>query len=332
MMKINDGLTCSSRIRVGAGSRGVVVLILSVLLCFNTYDGSAAGKKPNDPSQFCPSQPKDSIAIPIRPVLLRNIGTKVFVLPNGMPADFQTDLQTMLNTVLTNSAPFAASDPMSSLPCDTYLELRSAVTHFQLDVAELGISVGFSPSGSLGPISGITGKVGVKIGTIAMDFSLWQCTRGRCTSVIASSANQSTASGNLALEIDFGVIKTGPSLLFNTPVGEIMRKIMNKGISDLAASPRVHELPWRAQVKEYIPSAGIFIFDAGSQARLKVNQAFEVYAADSSAEAVCNVYKTVAYAHTSSVGAVSSVAIVDQLLDPRGILPGDVVMVHAVIP
>jgi len=309
-----------------------IAVVIYLPTIFYSQDLFSAAKKPTDPSIQCPTQPKGSLALPVRPVILRNIGTKVFVLPNGMPADFQTDLQSMLNTVITSSAPFSASDPMSSVPCDTYLELRSAVTHFQLDVAELGLSVGFNPSGSLGPISGINGRVGVKIGTLSMDFSLWQCSRGRCTSVIATSANQTTASGSLALEIDFGVIKTGPSLLINTPVGDIMRKIMAKGISDMASSPRVHELPWRAQVKEYIPSAGLFIFDAGYQSRLKVNQAFEVYAADSSAAAVCDVYKTVAYAHTSSVDAVSSVAIVDQLLDPRGVLPGDVVMIHASNP
>jgi hypothetical protein len=298
-----------------------------------SLEAEAAAKKPSDPQSQCPVSPIFSVAQPVRALVLKKVGTQVFVLPNGSPADLQADLQTMLNTVVTQTPVFAVTDPTLVYPCDAYLELRSAVTHFQLDIAELGLSIGFNPGGSFGPVTGITGKVGVKVGTVAMDFSLWQCSRGRCTSVIASTANQTTASGSLALDIDFSIVHTGPSLLFQTPLGDLIRKIMLKGVSDLASSPRLNELPWQAQVKEYIPSAGLFIFDAGQQARLKVNQAFEVYAADSSANGVCDVYKTVAYAHTSSVDAVSSLAVVDQVLDSRrGILPGDLVMVRARLP
>ena len=308
-------------------------LTLVVHLFFSSLVSQAAAKKPSDPQSQCPVSPAVSVAQPVRALVLKKIGTQVFVLPNGSPADLQADLQSMLNTVVTQTPVFAVTDPALVYPCDAYLELRAAVTHFQLDIAELGLSIGFNPGGSFGPVTGITGKVGVKIGTLAMDFSLWQCSRGRCTSVIASTANQTTASGSLALDIDFSVVHTGPSLLFQTPLGGLIRKIMVKGISDLASSPRLNELPWQAQVKEYIPSAGLFIFDAGQQARLKVNQSFEVYAADSSANGVCDVYKTVAYAHTSSVDAVSSLAVVDQVFDSRrGILAGDLVMVRAPLP
>ena len=301
------------------------------LLSLCPLPSDAAGKKPSEPPQ-CPAPPPYSTAQPVRPVVLRKVGTQVFTLPNGSPADLQADLQSMLNTVVTQTPVFAVTDPVLVYPCDAYLELRAAVTHFQLDLAELGLSIGFNPGGALGPITGISGKVGVKIGTVAMDFSLWQCARGRCTSVMASTANQTTASGNLALEIDFSVVHTGPSLLFQTSLGDLMRKIMIKGVSDLATSARLNELPWQAEVKQYIPSAGLFIFNAGLQSRIRVNQMFEVYAADSSASGVCEVYKTVAYGHTSSVDAVSSLAIVDQILDSRGILPGDVVMVRPFLP
>lgn len=303
----------------------VCLLGLSPLL------SEAAGKKPSDPPQ-CPVTPSYTTARPVRPVIVRKVGTQVFTLPNGSPADLQADLQSMLNTVVTQTPVLAVTDPALVYPCDTYLELRSAVTHFQLDLAELGLSFGFNPGGALGPITGITGKVGVKIGTVAMDFSLWQCSRGRCTSVMASTANQTTASGSLALELDLSAIHTGPNLLFQTPLGDLMRKIMIKGVSDLSTSPRLDELHWQALVRQYIPSAGLFIFNAGLQSRIRVNQMFEVYAADSSTSGVCEVFKTVAYGHTSSVDAVSSLAIVDRILDSRGILPGDVVMVRPFLP
>jgi hypothetical protein len=75
----------------------------------------------------------------------------------------------------------------------------------------------------------------------------------------------------------------------------------------------------------------MFIFDAGVQSRIAANQAFEVYApVDSSIQGSCNVYRTVAYGHTTNANTVSSMAIVDQILDSRGIQEGDVVMIRTV--
>jgi hypothetical protein len=298
------------------------------------YDSSASGRKPVAPS--CPAVPplgqsQFSTPLPARKVRLPQIGTKAFQMPNGVQADLNFDMQTILNTSVTSSsATFSPTDAGSiDDPCNSHLELRSAVTTFQLDLVEAGISFGFSPAGSISTVSSITGAAKVRIGTIAIDLSLWQCDGGSCFAVAAATATHAVAGGNITFDADFSSIKTSAGLVFNTPLGATVRSIMIDGIKQLAASPRLSELAWTARVRDFNAVTGVVILSAGDQARVLPNQTFEVYApTDTTAQGVCNVFQTVAYIHTSAVNTASSQAVIDQVLDPRGIQKGDVVMVR----
>ncbi len=294
----------------------------------------AAGKKPSDnPSCGSPTSPVFGIPRPVRRVVLQPIGTKAFQLPNGATVNLTADLQSILNTAVASSSAFTPTDPGQVDPCDMHLEIRSAVTNFELEVANIGLSFGYTPSGSIPVLTnpGVNAKMNVRVGTIAMDFSIWSCVGTRCSAIGAANATHLTSGVSLGIDIDFGVIKTGPSFVYNTPMGDILRTIMNDGMKKLSSSNRVNELPWQASVKEFIPSVGALIFDAGRQDRLALNQAFEIYApVDATSSGVCNVYEVVAYAHTLSVDSVSSTALIDRTLSSRGVRAGDVVMIHDV--
>jgi hypothetical protein len=236
----------------------------------------------------------------------------------------------MMNTVVSNTTSFSAADPYAADPCNSHIEIRSAVSSLELNIAGVGVSVGYTPNGALGPISGINGKVGVQIGSIGMDFSVWQCENGKCASVAAATSSHVTAGVDLGIEIDFGVVKTGPDLVFNSPLGAILRKVMTKGMTLLSSAQRLDELSWKARVREYLPNSGILFFDAGAQSRLAPYQTFTIYApTDSTPTGICNVYRPVAHVHTTAVEPVSSTAVVDEMLDSRGVFEGDVVMVRA---
>ncbi len=292
--------------------------------------------------------------VPARSVVVTQIGTKAFELPNGVNMDLTADLQSMWNTVVTNSSVFVptqlsvegggtSSVTSPSSPCNSHLEIRSALTTFQLNVAQLGITFGFTPGGALGPVSSIQGQANLQIGEISMDFSVWSCVsdgldsmNDTCVSVLASHADQSTAGISSNVTVDFSIATTAANFLYNTPIGNAMKAIMASGMSQLVNSPRLNLLPWQAQVKELLPSSSAvspaIVFDAGVQEGIMTHQAFEVYApTDSSPTGVCNVYQVVADVHTSAVDSVSSTAVVDQWSDAsRGILVGDVVMVRVV--
>jgi hypothetical protein len=297
----------------------------------STVFADAASKKPSHPAGGAAPGLTLTTPFPVRSVILQQIQTKAFQLPNGSTTNLSADLQSILNTAVTSTTAFSPTDPFAADPCNTHLEIRSAVTSFDLDIAEVGISIGYSPDGQMGPVTGINGSVNAKIGNIAMDFSVWECDDSKCSSVAATTANHVTAGVNLSLMIDFAMVKTGPQLIYNTSIADALRKIMMKGMFDLSASARLNALSWKSRVREYIPNVGVLIFDAGFQSRLAPNQAFVVYAAtDASVTGACHVFKPMAYIHTTSVDTVSSAAVVDQVLDSRGVQDGDVVMIRQV--
>src|SRR6185312_14525387 len=99
------------------------------------------------------------------------------------------------------------------------------------NVDTISLPIGYTPSGSNSAVSDISGSVGVNIGNIAMDFSVWKCSAGHCSSVAGTTANQNTAAGSLNFQIDFGAIKTGTDLVINTPIGSVLRTIMTNGLT-----------------------------------------------------------------------------------------------------
>ncbi len=324
-------------------SREKVRLGLFLVFCGMSFAREVQGAaKPAPVMNSCSTPPSSStVANPVRPVVLKPVGVQSFQLPNGRSVNFQADLQSMLNTAVTNDSNFApveSTAPSSTDPCQSHLELRSTVSTFQLDAVQFGVSIGFNPQGSIPLLQGITGKTQMNVGNISMDFGVLSCSQGTCTSVAASSANHTAFSGSLSLSLDFGAISTGPELLINTPLGDILRKIIHDGIAQLGQSSHLNEIPWEAHVREYIPQTKMVVFDAGNQARLKENQEFEIYIPPAGhAFGACGVYQILAYAHTIAVNATSSVAVLDWSLGSRDlqstttgdlILPGDVVLVH----
>lgn len=303
--------------------------ILTVGIVMGPFSSVAGGsKRPADPKN--PKEPSYSTPSPVRKAVLRPVGTQAFQLPNGARVDLAADLNAMLNTATTATETLSPTEYMGPPElCDTRIELRAAVSSLELNIAELGITVGYNPSGDLGGIvTGLNGSATVKLGTVAMDFSLWECVGLQCSSVAATTVTQMTSGVNLSFTVDFGVIETGPNFLYNTPLGGALRKIMMDGVKKLSQSTRLHELSWRATVREYHPELGILLFDRGDQDRLQTNQSFIVYA-QSESNSFCDIYKPIAYIHTTQVDTISSYAMVDRTLDSRGVRVGDPVLIRS---
>ncbi len=294
---------------------------------YSQLDSYAAAKKPA--VDACNPHPGQTTPNPTRRAVLRPVVTKAFQLPNGAQVNLSADLDTVFSTAVTAALSFAPTDPSDSDLCDTHIELRAAVSTLELNAFEAGVTFGYTPTGATNTVSNITGKTTVKVGTIAMDFSVWECVGQKCTAAAAVPASHLTAGVDVKLDIDFNSVTTSTSLIYNTPLGGILRAIMVDGMNRLSANPHISELNWKASVKESTPEAGMFTFDAGTNSRILPNQSFVVYAVTPTT-GVCNVYHAVGYAHTTQVDPVSSVAFVDQILDARGVQPGDVVMVRAV--
>ncbi|MGK5087551.1 hypothetical protein WDW86_08330 [Bdellovibrionota bacterium FG-2] len=308
-----------------------LLVFFALVLAFFPYpqsDSYAAGKKKPTP-ESCNTNPGPTTPTPTRRAILLPFQTKAFQLPNGSQVNLSADLDTVFSTAVTVGQAFSPTDPSDNDACDMHIELRAAISTLELNAFEAGVTFGYAPAGASNPVSNITGKTTVKVGTIAMDFSVRQCVGSRCSAIAAVSANHLTAGVDVKFDIDFNEVKTSTNLIYNTPLGGILRKIMNDGVKRLSADPAVANLNWKATVKESVPEAGMFIFDAGTQSRIFPNQSFVVYAV-TPATGICSLFHVVGYAHTTQVDPVSSVAFVDQILDPRGVQPGDIVMVRVV--
>ncbi len=297
----------------------------------------AASKKGKNFSEGHPEENVFRVPHPVRPIILKPVGTKPFLLPNGSTVDLSDELNSILNTAILSYPSFASLDPGFKDPCETYLELRSEVTNLEFNAQEVGIMFGYSPVGSIpigpGPIGlapVAAARLNVKIGIISIDFSIWKCVEGRCSAVAATTATHHSTGVNLGLDMNFALIRSGPNLVYLTSLGDIFRSIMMNGMKNLSNSARLNELPWQAKVKEVMSASGTLIFDAGTEERIGLNETFEVYAAlDLSETGGCHVYETVAYAHTIQVNSVSSIAQIDQTMGSKSVQVGDVVMVRS---
>lgn len=268
---------------------------------------------------------------PIRSVVLPLVASQAFDLPNGSKVDLSAELHSLLISVVSKSGQFSPLDPMASYPYQTHLELRAAVSSFEMNIGQVGVSFGFSPSGvvSLGSVASITGQVNSTIGSIGMTFTIFECVgTGEsmvCTGKASATADHTTTGINMSVPINFGSVTTGPSFFYNTPLSGIFKAIIKDGINKLSRSPLLDQLPWFAHVRQYSSEAGSLIFDAGSLARLAPNQMFDIYAPT---DGDILPYQRVAVVHTTAVYGTGSTAQVDQTTDSRGILVGDVVMIH----
>lgn len=293
----------------------------------------AAGKKQTVQNPVCTPPVTSKTPHPVRSVVLGTVGTKPFQLPNMHTVDLTTDLKSILTASVTNTqiVPHAnglsVMDPMDTLPCGSRLELRASVSTLELEVQKFGIKFGYSSAGAEAIGTKIDGSVEVTIGTISMDFLLYECANGQCSTRAAATADQSLLQGDIKFMVNFGEISVGPEFIFKTAMGQALRKMMDEGMKKLALSPQLNKVSWHAKVREYVSETGIVFFDAGSNVNLAPDQTFVVYAVEP-ALGICDVFKAVAYIRTSKVDPLSSVAIVDSIQDSRGIRAGDIVVVR----
>jgi hypothetical protein len=283
---------------------------------------------------------------PVRPVTLRPVGkSRVFTLPDPgqTQVDLSADLDTLFSTELVNNshlkpvnvagAPSPA--PVANPDCSQHLELEADLSALSLSNQDYKVTIGYNSSGAINPGNALsaTGTVDFKVGAIRMDFHLFSCNSSEtCTEVLASASGSDLSGVSTDVQINFGLLGAGFSLMWNTDLNKIISKVMDLGVQALVSSSDFENLlPWQAQVYEVDPSGTIF-FNAGNTALVGANQAFTVLEPVPGMAGGCPIYKSVAEIHTVHVED-SSAAVVDSWFDgaqTRGIHTGDTVMVREV--
>lgn len=314
--------------------RSVVIFSAAVLamnVIYRERNVLGAGK-PRPPASQPTTQPVCTLPSqnPIRPIVLRKVSTKAFQLPNGAMVDLSADLDALLASAAAQTQVLTPEDGASPKldPCEEHLELAAAVSVLELNAFEAGVTFGYSPTGTENPITSLTGNVNVKVGNIAMEFGILHCRGAKCQRVIPATATHITAGVGTQFSINFSEVKLGVDLMTKTQLGSLLSAIMKSGMNAAVQSPNLIHLPWSATVGETDATTGSFAFDAGASQRLSHGMQFEVYAV-TPGQSACSFKKTVAYGTAVQVDGLSTVAVVDKILDPRGIQVGDMVRLRA---
>jgi hypothetical protein len=288
----------------------------------------AAGKKPPAP----PSGP--FTPAPVRSVVTRPVGTKAFRLPNGKEMDLSADFNAMFETSVTQTGVFSATTPSGRpSPCDMPLEIQADITTLQMEVGSARIRVGYSPTGTETPSVGVEGTVGVKVGVIAMDFKVWRYnpTTEKWSSVVASTVQQPFPAFSMAFNINISDIKIGPELIYNTPLGGVIRDMMRRGLAEIVKQKdSLERLGWMSRVLYFDSDTGTVIFEQGWDHLIGNDQTFTVYAPVEDAIGIGCTELPVADIRTTRVDSITSIAIVDEFRHSRGIQPGDSVRIRRV--
>lgn len=325
----------TSRVIMGlASSRSITKLSLfaiGILVIGQAGVAEASGKSKLGSSptgaQLALSYPN-----PIRLVVVKDVGTKAFQMPNGNHAEIGMDLNAIFATAITKTDVLrpllTEGDPSDE--CGQHLEVRAAVSSFVLDLWKLKLSIGYTPSGdSHSDLSGVNGVAEARVGMIAVDFGLYSCNKKGCQQIGAATANHKMlSSGSLSFQLDFANgVNSGPTLIRNTPLEGWIREIMVKGMQNLVKSFEMNRVGWWTTVRSWDKDAGEGWIAGGVENGIAPSQMFEIYAV-SDAGGVCDVWEPIAYVHTIDVHQVSSHAVIDKVLSSRNVQEGDVVMIR----
>jgi len=313
--------------------RLIVLFSILIIALFQSSPAYAFGKKKPNTNQVFYSTPK-----PVRLVTLDQIGTTPFHVPNGQhePTSLNDnggiDLVRLMHDATVDTGVFQIETSGAGKPCSKFLLLRSGISVLELNIAEIGLTIGYKgtvDSNQLA-LAGIEGSVNVKIGKLLMNFSVADCSDTNCQTIVTSEAGVTLSGTDAQFMFDFSLGQVGPRLVVEPRFQNAIKKAMENGMKKLALSTLFDRLPWFAKiVRDYDPQVpGLVWFDAGDSHNIALNQAFEVYSVTPS-ESLCSASIVIAHGHTAVVNNSSSVVQIDKaFFDPTAIKAGDIVKIN----
>jgi len=287
-------------------------------------------------------KPPYTLPNPLRYVVVRPIqDLSGFETPNQVSTtqdQTQTAFSAILDGVATNSglSVIQGSDVSNLDPCGQHLELWPTVTDFTVDDLTAGIQFGFNSGGPI-VVSGtpqLSLSDTLTLGSVKIEFILYQCdnaTNGVCTSLAASSADQTTLGNNFSFNISWSQFVVGGSFLSQTDLSNAVQSIMVGGLTKLINSPQYLAVPWVTSVLS-VNADGSYTIFAGENAGIQLNQYFTISAIPVSG-GQCGVAQSLACAYSSEVDNNTSVLKIYQTLSQGvgvPIVAGDIVEVGSV--
>lgn len=241
---------------------------LMALALLHTEQGFAMGKKPVNPTADQTQQAK-----PIRYLNLAKVTVPAFYLPNGMRADLNTDLSTIIDTQINSSQYFRTTSGA------TRLIITGGVSSFEVDVLQLGLKIGWNKSGAImvkPGLPGVEGELDFRLSKFSMDFKIYDARTGQTYD--SKSTDASIMNLKLKVTASMDSISTTLELIKKGILSEAIRRATNDVMAKLEASADFNYIPWEAKVLGIDTDHNTLSFNVGNSGKVLKDQIYSIYA------------------------------------------------------
>lgn len=300
-------------------------LALGLALFSAPNSSFAFGKQPTEPPPEEKPQPAEQQARPYRFVHLAHVTTPAFYFPNGVRADFNADLDKIIETGINGSQHLRTQNG-AEVP---RLLITGGVTNLEMDVMQLNFKIGWNQNGPL-PISGTnaTGEVDLRLSALSMDFKVYDRVTGR--TYLAAYTNEQLANLKISVKVNLETITSSLDVLYKTKMADAIRLATADVMKKLEGNADFDLLPWQATVIGLDGGHSFAAFGAGARVGVKAGDVYTIYSAcESPAGGEC-FSRFLADVKTERVGAETAEAVPLTDRDSlHGVRTGDVVYVKS---
>jgi hypothetical protein len=248
------------------------IVCLSALLLFPTFalEANAFGGEKPEPIPAPVFQAK-----PYRFVSLAHVTVPAFYFPNGVRADFNADLDKIIETEINNSQYLRTQiKTTDQLP---RLIITGGVTSLEMDLLQFNLKVGWNQNGPI-PMPGVpvaSGEVDLRLSSLSMDFKIYDRLTGQ--SYFSSYTDETLSQLKIEAKVKISEITASLDVLYKTKMAEALRLATRDIMKKLEANKAFDELPWESKVLGVDKNQNRIVFEGGSSIGVAPEQSYSIY-------------------------------------------------------
>lgn len=225
------------------------------------------------PVPITPAEPTSQQAKPFRALELARVTVPAFYFPNGTRADFNVDLNALIEGQVNSSRYLRTTlaDPLNP----SRLLLSGGITSFEADVVGMNLKIGWNKAGVLLPGQGVSGEVTLRLTAMTMDFMVYD----RVTKQVYLSSNTNETLSQLKLDVKVNLADVNATLeaFYKTVMSKAVQKATADIMAKLENKANFDTLFWEASVLGVDQADNFLALGAGAAAGLKEGDVLTVY-------------------------------------------------------
>lgn len=242
----------------------LIVFSLQTNTCF-AFGGGSSDDEP------VPS----ATATPYRYVNFRQLTVPEFYLPHGKRIDMNIDLKEIVTTQINKSRQLRTYAEGSGQ--DARLVIAGGITTLELDVTEIGFTIGWDPTGGL-PIPGsisASSETDLRLSKLSMDFRIFDRETGEV--YLAHYTNETLSQLKFDIRVKWNEIGTSFDFAYKTALADAVRAAVSDIIKKMDADEKMAYVPWQAQVTGIDVAQNSLYFSAGGRDGVRAKEQYSIY-------------------------------------------------------